>query len=923
MAAAFRFPAYTDTDFINNRRFLNNPYGASYYDEAKKYADYLRTTFPNKNPGSYSTSNLLKWVSRFAGNYYNNLENPSQYLGTDGGALWSIGWWTGIPLFVIDEFELHGFTPNKATVDASGYIFLRHSANLHGLYDGMAMTMTTTEMTTGNGWPDLTTSQVYVKRAYVTGDPGNGYAVQLYSNSGLTTPITTTKTAGDYALSATSIQVSGSESHRYKMKNGRLIWRGSLSSFGGTVPYETYDTVFGLSRTVQYPRFKRGFMTARGGSNTIVATMNSPDWLAGTQTGTDLSFEQATTQDEQLMVNTTVTADIAAGYLDAGETYTISSTSPNPYENYVKANDGNGYFFGDLVTISGIASNVVTITDLVGSLPKIIVGNTLTGTIDGIPLEANQTLFSRVGSSAINSVYIDFPTTGVNNINVGYIIEGPNVYFGTVVTEIDYYNKRVKINKATYGSNQSNATYTFKVPGVQIIQQLTSTFTTNQGSATLSNVVYNSGTGNTSFTVSSATNIQIEDLVNGTNAPTNMFVIDIDGTTVTVKGQFSGATSGTYNFRRNGQSGTYRINRTYGTLGAGTGEIKDTNYDLGYFPKIACYTGGATGAEDTEVFVIGRGMTGGGYSDTTPDPIDGVRPAEFPGRFANTSPVAIFFTGIPSTYQDRWATQANDIQWESPWETDLSIRDFSSNYNDSHNSEEKSWPRHIRPQSMTWSIEQPSYVVESANLTRWTRDTGVFRWKYKLNYPPMTREDFLPFFNAVHAAHGQSKGFRLYIGDVAGLTEIQSKDGFVNSTNYPNVKIRDWLVYSNESVAAGSTFFTLDGFRPRVNNAVNAGDIIKITHYTATTGTFYNNYVIINTGDSDEMGRVRVRISHPLVAPIQISQAHRMNPSHVWANLVNNQQDFDISTAQLYGFSVEFVVTPQLGQTGYQNRGLV
>ena len=225
-------------------------------------------------------------------------------------------------------------------------------------------------------------------------------------------------------------------------------------------------------------------------------------------------------------------------------------------------------------------------------------------------------------------------------------------------------------------------------------------------------------------------------------------------------------------------------------MGSGTGTITDINYDLGYFPKLACFTGGATGAEDTEVFVIGRGMTGGGYTETTPDPVDGNLPAEYPGRFANTSPVAVFFTGIPSTYDARWATQANDIQWESPWETDLSIRDLSSNYDDSHNSAEKTWPRHIRPQSMTWSIEQPTYVVESANLTRWTRDTGVFRWKYKLNYPPMTREDFLPFFNAVHAAHGQSKGFRLYIGDVAGLTEIQSKDGFVNSTNYPNVKIR-------------------------------------------------------------------------------------------------------------------------------------
>jgi hypothetical protein len=456
---------------------------------------------------------------------------------------------------------------------------------------------------------------------------------------------------------------------------------------------------------------------------------------------------------------------------------------------------------------------------------------------------------------------------------------------------------------------------------VQIIQQLTSTFTTGQGSATISAVSYSSATGNTTFTVSSASNIQLEDIMSGTNVPTNVFVVDVDGTTVTVKGQFTGATSGTYLFRRNGQSGTYRINRTYGTLGSGTGTITDTNYDLGYYPKIACYTGGATGAEDTEVFVIGRGMTGGGYSDTTPDPVDGGVPVEYPGRFSNTAPVALYFTGIPSTYQWRWATQANDLQWESPWETDLAIRDATSNYDTSHNSSIKQWPRHIRPQSMTYSIEQPSRVVESSNLTRWTRDSGVVRWKYKLNYPPMTREDFIPFMTAIHTAHGQTKGFRLYIGDIAGFHNIQNTEAFVPST-YSNVTLRDMICYTNETVDAGDTFFTIDGFRPRVDNAVNAGDIIKITH-TANGQNFYENYVIINTGDSDEMGRVRIRLSHPLKASISLGAAHRLSPSHVWVSLTTDQQDFDVSTAHLYGFNVEFVTQPQLGQVNYQNRGLV
>jgi hypothetical protein len=922
MAAAFRFPAYPNSNFINNRRYLNNPYGASYVADINQYADYFLSAFPNKNPNSYDRATLLKWISRFAGNYYNYLENPTQYLGVDGGALWSSGWFNSVPLFVIDQFALHGNAFNNATVDASGNIYLRHNTNLHGMYPGMAMTITTTEITTGNGWPSVP-DPVYVKPVFYTTDTANGLSVQLFTDSGMTTALTTDKTPGDYALSATSLTISTTETYRYKMAGGKLVWRGGLSGYGGTVPHETTDTVFGLPRTVQVPIFRRGFISSRGGANTLVSPMNSPQWLFGNQIGTALDFEKIPQSAEQDSLGSTIAADISAGYLPSGAEYVIGASTSNPYTNLIKPDDANGHFFGDTVALSGISGNVATVTALGNYLTKIVVGNTLSGTIDGVVLEANQTLFTRVGNGPQDSYYLDFFQNGVANIQVGYIVEGPNIYPNTVVTEINPVDRSVELSKPTFGSSQFNATYSFKVPGVQIIQQLTSTFTTAQGSATISNVQSNYGNvaGDTSFTVSSAANIQVGDIMSGTNVPLDTFVIDVDGTTVAVKGVFTGATSGTYNFRRAGLTGNYRINRTYGTLGAGTANVRDLNYDLGYFPKLACFTGGRTGPEDTEVFVIGRGMTGGGYTDTTPDPIDGERGAEYPGRFSATAPVAVYFQGIPSTYQWRWATQANDVQWQSPWETDLGIRDATSNYDNSHNSSVKQWPRHINPQSMTYSIEQPTRMVESSNLTRWTRDSGVVRWKFKLNYPPMTREDFLPFMTAIHTAHGESRGFRLYIGDIAGFTSVQNKSGFL-PPGYENVQLRDMICYSNEAKSAGETFFTIDGFRPRVNNAVNAGDIIKITH-TANGQNFYNNYVIINTGDSDEMGRVRIRISHPLIAPIALGVAHRLSPSHVWVSLNTNQQDFDISTAHLYGFNVEFVTQPQLGQINYQNRGLV
>jgi hypothetical protein len=71
------------------------------------------------------------------------------------------------------------------------------------------------------------------------------------------------------------------------------------------------------------------------------------------------------------------------------------------------------------------------------------------------------------------------------------------------------------------------------------------------------------------------------------------------------------------------------------------------------------------------------------------------------------------------------------------------------------------------------------------------------------------------------------------------------------------------------------------------------------------------------------MGRCRIRLSHPLIDAVGVGAAHHVNPSQIWVTLTNDQQDIDISTAHLYGFTVEFVTQTQYGQTGYENRGLV
>jgi hypothetical protein len=978
MAAAFRFPAYNTTNYINSRRYLNNPYTQNYSAELATYADYFRTNYPNRNPSSLTSAQILQWVSRFASNYYNYIETPSNYLGVDSGALWSAGWWNGIPLVVLKDFELHGFIPASITINGNG-MFLT-SSSYHGVYDGMRMTLSGSVWNSNNGWGFSAEGQsFYVKKANPTTGYSDVNSVQLYTDSGLTTKATTTKAQGTYystftatgsitgitltvsALTAGTIQIGmtisgtgiatgttitggsgttwtvsisqtvasttitgtsspkmdihSAETHKYKLTGVQTVWKGSLSGFGGSYPREASDTVFGIARTVQYPYFKRGFMPAIGGAKNLVANMNDPKWLSGQMPGTEnLSFEKASSGDEQTAINTTIAADISSGYLPSGSSYTIGS-STNPYNNTIKS--GGGHVFADTVNIVSVSGNTFVINST--SVNKIMVGNTMFGTLEnGTVLEDAQAFITKtavgpqsgvVGSSA-GSNYLNL--TSVSNINIGNLVSGTGISTYTEITEIDYNNKKIKLSKVLTADVSSGSVISFSVPGCAIIGQRTSDYTTGQGSTT---ITAGGTVGSSSITVASTTNIRVGDIVSGTGIPQSTEVTDITGSVITLNNALTSTSSGTYLFRRSGQSGTYVMNRSFPSAGASTASVLDDRYSLGYFPKLNC----VTGATDDKVSITG------GKSVTTQDEFDGLIPAEWPGRFSNTTPLAVFFQAIPDNYRWRWATQANDSQWESPWETNTSNQDVTSVYDNVHNSSVKQWPRTIRPQSMTWSIEQPSRVVESQNLTRWARDSGVRRWKFKLNYPPMTREQFIPFMTAIHTAHGQSRGFRFYIGDIAGFTQMQNKSGFVDTTNasYASQSLRDMVCYSNDANPAGDTFITLDGFRPSVNNALNAGDMIKIQHNSSTNGSFYHPYVIINTADSDEMGRCRIRLSHPLVDAIGVGAAHHVNPSHIWVTLNQDQQDIDISTAHLYGFSVEFVTQIQYGQTGYQNKGLV
>lgn len=92
--------------------------------------------------------------------------------------------------------------------------------------------------------------------------------------------------------------------------------------------------------------------------------------------------------------------------------------------------------------------------------------------------------------------------------------------------------------------------------------------------------------GDTTFTVSSATGIEVRQFVSGTGVPANTRVVSVDGTTVTLSAAFTLQASGTYTFRPWGYTGTYSVSpsQTVGSTAiTGVSDSKITVQESGVY----------------------------------------------------------------------------------------------------------------------------------------------------------------------------------------------------------------------------------------------------------------------------------------------------------------------------------------------------
>lgn len=267
----------------------------------------------------------------------------------------------------------------------------------------------------------------------------------------------------------------------------------------------------------------------------------------------------------------------------------------------------------------------------------------------------------------------------------------------------------------------------------------------------------------------------------------------------------------------------------------------------------------------------------------------------WPGRYTNRYPVAMIVYEPDDQYT---AATTDSTRLDAEWDT----KDYWVNTGND-NLKERVWPQHINPVNVTWTIEQPTTGSESQSLVRYRRTNGAVRFRYKLQYPPMTKAQFQPFLTHIMAVKG---GFREFYwkfkNSVAGNGQLDFKPAIgAQATTYNDV------VSTFADATAGSSIMYFDGLQPNLSNAIKSNE-------------FFINYGFQDNGDiamsiqdqsSNKFGEVVFRTSHPVNRTITRYSKVYLDPAWISVVLDGNEFEFDINTVELYGFEIDFVAVRQ------------
>ena len=185
-----------------------------------------------------------------------------------------------------------------------------------------------------------------------------------------------------------------------------------------------------------------------------------------------------------------------------------------------------------------------------------------------------------------------------------------------------------------------------------------------------------------------------------------------------------------------------------------------------------------------------------------------------PGHFDNNKPYLVKVVAKPDVAST--ATPTYNSRLYSEW-TSTEIGTYWL-YGDQDSLDQRVWPTHVRPMAMTWTVETPSASTESQSLIRYRKTQGAYRFKYKLKYPPLTKEQFKPFLNHIMACKGGYREFYWLLND--GTLDIRPAKAPVNDPPYQGSQNTNYVgdnftVYTFQYTTSGSSLLFLDGFVPQ------------------------------------------------------------------------------------------------------------
>ena len=254
------------------------------------------------------------------------------------------------------------------------------------------------------------------------------------------------------------------------------------------------------------------------------------------------------------------------------------------------------------------------------------------------------------------------------------------------------------------------------------------------------------------------------------------------------------------------------------------------------------------------------------------------------GRYADDIPIMLLIESQADTYAPRATTTAEteDVfntqdYWVDPTFNPLKV-----------------WPDHVGPSSAKIVQNHPSTTTVSQNGTKFVRTSGFTKWQLEVEYPPLTKDQFLKFQAVANAVQGQNIPFQFnnLNGD---NTPIIFNCNFTNT----NGDIHPELV---SPATLGDSVLQFGGFDSNQTKAFNKGEVVIFD--SNNNNSQYN--VCVHDADANEYGEVKVRFAYPITRAYDTGKTCFKNPAHIHVTLAADEFEYTIGTNGYYYLTCKF-----------------